>query len=172
MVGHKWVKAMATVVSVRGLPGEPPPQGPEPVFSITQALREYVVEVRDAKGQVLRAALSHNSRFVYPVGSALPVEVNFKSGEVKLDAHAIAQRARQKLIDRRSAAAGMTGGMVNVADQIQAQAADLAASGAMGGAAFAGGTGGAFAGGALAGSIADAVSQALGPAGFDAGVHV
>jgi hypothetical protein len=108
MVGHKWVKAFGTVVEVRGHAGPLPPPGSDPVLSV-QAVRDYVVDIRDPKGGTLRTTVSHESRLVHPIGATLPVDVNFKSGEASIDQRAMADWSRQRLIDMNSAAGG-TGG--------------------------------------------------------------
>jgi hypothetical protein len=63
-----------------------------------------VIEVRKPNGEMLRATVSQTSRFVHPVGSPMHVEVNFKTGEAKIDPQAMSKMAQEMLRNRPSAA--------------------------------------------------------------------
>ncbi len=132
MVGHKWEKVIARVAGVQlgGAGDAVPAPGSGPIMA-AEAYREYVVDIRKPDGQDLRATVRDIGGMVYPVGWPVHVEVNFKSGEARLNSHATKKLALEMMRDRPSAAAG-AGGVVNVADQIRMQAAEMA-GGAAGG---------------------------------------
>lgn len=66
---------------------------------------DYVVEVQDRKGQVLRATVGMVGVFVHVVGEPMAVEVNFKTGEMRLDNQAEAAILRQQAETMRVEAA-------------------------------------------------------------------
>lgn len=146
MLGHKWEKVAGTVAQVTGGSIIPPPGSGSRLAD--HALREYLVEVRRPSGEVVRTMVTENSRFVHSVGSPIHVEVNFKTGEAKIDPNAMSKLTSQTLRNSaRLGATGATGGMVNVADQIRTQAAEMASGPAgFGQASLAGALGAAIAG--------------------------
>lgn len=78
MLGHKWEPAEATVVEARA-------------GSAPDLLHEYVVDVPKPKGGLQRATVSLSGRFLYHVGATIHVEINFKTGEAKIDKVAICE---------------------------------------------------------------------------------
>jgi hypothetical protein len=126
MLGHKWEKAAATVVEVTGGSIIPPPGSGSRLAG--HALREYLIEIRRPGGEVVRTMVTENSRFAHSAGSPIHVEVNFKTGEAKIDSHAMSKMAQETLQGRGRPSATGAVGMVNVADQIRMQAAEMAGS--------------------------------------------
>lgn len=88
----KWVKVRGTIV---GSP-DAPPGATKATLGRSRENHDYVVEVQDGKGQVLRATVGMVGLFVHAVGEPMAVEVNFKTGEVRLDNQAEAQILRQQ----------------------------------------------------------------------------
>jgi len=77
-----------------------------------QELRDYLVEVRKPNGEMLRTTVSETSRFMHALGSPMAIEINFKTGEAKIDVHGMSKLAQEMLRYQPSAAAGMPDGGV------------------------------------------------------------
>ena len=111
---EKWEKAQGTIAESP----DAPPGATEPTFQRASADHQYVIEVATPSGRPLRTTVATFSRFVHAVGEPIFVEVNFKTGEARIDNRAMAQLALRQTEDRspsaitpRSPAAGsMTAG--------------------------------------------------------------
>ncbi len=75
-----------------------------PTFSGTRAAHPYVVELASPTGQVLRARVELAGIFVRAVGDPLAVEVNFKTGEVRIDRPGMAELLREQAAAEHAAA--------------------------------------------------------------------
>ncbi len=96
----KWEKARGKVVeSPDAVPG-----AAWPTFSGSRAIHGYVVELAGPGGQVLRAPVEMPGIFVRAVGDPLAVEVNFKTGEVRIDRPGMVQILRELASSERAAA--------------------------------------------------------------------
>jgi hypothetical protein len=108
----KWEKARGTIVESP----DAPPGATGPTYSVgLRSSHDYVVEVAAPRGQMLRAVVSMTSKFIHAVGEPMAVEVNVKTGEVRLDAermslilHAQAQEHALNLRLAREAQAATT----------------------------------------------------------------
>jgi hypothetical protein len=88
----KWEKALGKFVeSPDAVPG-----AAWPTFSGSRETHRYVVELPGPGGQVLRAPVEMPSIFVRAVGDPLAVEVNVKTGEVRIDRPGMAELLRQQ----------------------------------------------------------------------------
>lgn len=104
MFGHKWEQAQGTVIEVHG-PGAGAPLAAD---------RQYTVELGSPDGRLIRVTVSEHGTIEYPVGSPVHLEVNFKSGEARIDATAMSDFRVQLEQDRQHFAsagpqAGWTG---------------------------------------------------------------
>lgn len=88
----KWEKVRGTIVESP----DAPPGATKSTMALSRENHDYVVEVQDRKGQVLRARVGMVGLFVHAVGEPMAVEVNFKTGEARLDKQAEAQILRQQ----------------------------------------------------------------------------
>jgi hypothetical protein len=96
----KWEKARGKVVeSPDAVPG-----AAWPAFSGTREIHGYVVELQGPGGQVLRAPVEMPGIFVRAVGEPIAVEVNFKTGEIRIDRHGMAEILREQASSERAAA--------------------------------------------------------------------
>jgi hypothetical protein len=108
MLGHKWEKVTARVVGLQG-GGALPAPGSGPSMGM-QEPRDYVVEIRKPSGELLRTTVSETGRFMHSLGSPMAIEINFKTGEAKIDPHGMAKLAQEMLRYQPSAAAGIPDG--------------------------------------------------------------
>lgn len=88
----KWEKVRGTIVESP----DAPPGATKAVLTRSRENHDYVVEVQDRKGQALRVTVGMVGMFVHVVGEPMAVEVNFKTGEVRLDNQAEAGILRQQ----------------------------------------------------------------------------
>jgi hypothetical protein len=93
----RWEKVRGTIVESP----DAPPGATKPTMGRSRQNHDYVVEVQDRKGQVLRATVGMAGFFVHAVGEPMAVEVNFKTGEVRLDKEAEAGILRQQAETKR-----------------------------------------------------------------------
>ena len=98
----KWAKALATIVESPDAPAG----ATESAFSPGRGLdfHQYLVEVTGPGGQVVRGVIGLVSLFVRAVGEPMAVEVNFKTGELRLDRTGMALILRQQAASHREAA--------------------------------------------------------------------
>jgi hypothetical protein len=136
MLGHKWEPAQGTVIEAQAHHHE----------------RRYVIEVRTPTGELIRGNVTVKSGFPHPVGAVIGVEMNSKSGEMRIDPNARTESIR---------------GMMQAAEQMRASAGAAGTAGALGGAAsiaaLASALGGASGGGAV---------HVMGPDGQELPVHM
>jgi hypothetical protein len=79
MFGRKWERAAATIIEARS--GIPSKAGAVPGY-------EFVAEVRKVTGEVFRATIYAPADIQAPaVGAVVDVEVEAKTGKVRLDPH-------------------------------------------------------------------------------------
>ena len=109
MLGHKWERAQGVVVEAQ----TGPPSG-HGVAGAMHPTHQYVIEVRMPSGDVIRNQVTERSFIAHQVGSTVPVEVNAKTNEIRIDPSARVDSVR---------------GLVNMAHQMR----DAAAGGALGG---------------------------------------
>jgi len=105
MLGHKWEPAQGTIVEAQG--------GPVPGHvhgGAAHREHRYVIEVRKPAGEVIRGNVAEKSLFGYPVGSTIGVEVNSKTGEIRLDSSAHADRIQAVMQATEQMRGGMGGG--------------------------------------------------------------
>ncbi len=88
----RWEKIRGTIVES----ADAPPGATKSTMARSRQEHDYVVEVQDRKGGVLRATVGMAGFFVHAVGEPMAVEVNFKTGEVRLDRQAEAAILRQQ----------------------------------------------------------------------------
>ena len=96
----KWVGIRGTIV-------ESPDAPPGATGSTLGHAREnhtYVVEVTGPNGQVLRGNVDMFGAFIHAVGEPMAVEVNFKTGEMKLDGPHMAEILYAQAESARTAA--------------------------------------------------------------------
>jgi len=77
----KWAQIRGMIVESP----DAPPGAIGPTFGLSRENHTYVVEVTGPSGQVLRGTVGMLGRFIHAVGEPMAVEVNFKTGEMKLD---------------------------------------------------------------------------------------
>jgi hypothetical protein len=77
----RWAQIRGTIVESP----DAPPGATGPTFGLSRENHTYVVEVTGPGGQVLRGTVDMLGRFIHAVGEPMAVEVNFKTGEMKLD---------------------------------------------------------------------------------------
>jgi hypothetical protein len=147
MFGHKWERAAATIIEARS--GIPSKAGAMPGY-------EFVAEVRKVTGEVFRATINAPAQIQAPaVGAVVSVEVEAKTGQVRLDPHSTMGTLRA------------VGGMLKAAQQArwQAEYGAQAASGTPGGMGGGPGPGGMGAPGAAPGPMQQALFTAFGQNG-------
>lgn len=88
----KWEEVRGTIVES----ADAPPGATKSTMGRSRENHDYVVEVRDRKGEVLRATVGMIGIFVHAVGEPMAVEVNFKTGEIRLDRQGEAEILRQQ----------------------------------------------------------------------------
>lgn len=88
----KWVAALATIIESP----EAPPGATGPTFGHAREYHDYLVEAQAPNGQALRAHVGMQSLFIHAVGEPLPVEVNFKTGQVRIDKPRMAEMIKQQ----------------------------------------------------------------------------
>lgn len=120
MFGHKWEQAQATVIGVQ----DAPPTGHA---SSSHLEHQYLVEVRLPSGDVLRGSVTQRSLIPHPAGSPIPVQVNAKSGEIRIDPAAKAESMRDLIGEARQLRAQMGQAAGTGAAPIPGGAAGLAA---------------------------------------------
>jgi len=98
----KWEKALARIVESPDAPAG----ATEPTFypGHGREYHDYLVEVGSPNGQMVRARVGLTSTFVHAVGEPMAVEVNFKTGEVRLDLPRMSELMLQQANSRRTAA--------------------------------------------------------------------
>jgi hypothetical protein len=74
MLGNKWERASARILSVESRP--------DPAGALQQ-VHNYQVEVRKQNGEVRVGTFAEKSQLLHDVGSVLDVEVHSKSGEIR-----------------------------------------------------------------------------------------
>jgi hypothetical protein len=119
----KWVKASATIIESPDAPAG----ATEPTFGRTREYHEYMVETLGPKGQPFRGYVGMKSAFIHAVGEPMAVEVNVKTGQIRLDPQGMSAIIRQQAESRR--------GSAWLASQARAGAADDGAVGPVPGAA-------------------------------------
>lgn len=102
---EKWIKARATIVES--------PDSPEgatgPTFHAMSGEHHYVIDIPAPDGQFHRTTVTMFGRFVHEVGAPLFVELSTKTGEVKVDFHAMSQLAQSQLASHRLAEGELPG---------------------------------------------------------------
>ncbi len=109
MVGHKWESAQGVVVQAQ----TGPPSG-HGMAAAMHPVHQYVIEVRKPNGETIRGEVTERSFVAHQVGATVPVEVNSKTNEIRIDPSARVDSVR---------------GLVNMAHQMR----DAAAAGTLGG---------------------------------------
>jgi hypothetical protein len=98
---EKWEKAQGTIVESP----DAPPGATGPTFLHASGDHQYVIDVATPAGRSVRATVTAFSRFVHAVGEPIFAEVNVKTGEARIDNHAMAQLALRQVDDRTRPAA-------------------------------------------------------------------
>lgn len=137
MLGHKWEPAQGTVIEAQAHHHE----------------RRYVIDVRKPTGELVRGNVTEKGGFPHPVGAVVAVEINSKTGEMRIDPNA-----------RTDSIHGMT----QVAEQMRASAGVAGTAGAVGGAASIA----ALASALGAASQGGAAVHVMGPDGQELPVHM
>lgn len=96
------IKATGTIIESP----DAPPGATGPTFLAAAGSHEYVIDVAQPNGQLVRAKVTMSSRFVHPVGAAVPVELNTKTGDVTVNHHAMSQIAMALMRDHPDAVPG------------------------------------------------------------------
>lgn len=96
----RWAQVRGTIVESP----DAPPGATGPTLGLSRGTHTYVVEVTGPNGQVLRGSVDMLGIFIHAVGEPMAVEVNFKSGEMKLDGPRMAEILRAQAESHRTAA--------------------------------------------------------------------
>jgi len=110
MVMHgKWKKALARIVESPDAPAG----ATEPTWGHAREFHEYLVEVSTSR-QTIQGTVGMTSLFIHAVGEPMAVEVNLKTGEVRIDklrmSEMLSQQAQSLRTDAWMARQAQAGG--------------------------------------------------------------